>query len=79
MEYYNSDGTLMNLEERSTLQRNRRNKFLFLYVDSMNPVRWATYTEEMKQQLIDYRQALLDVPQQPGFPDDIIWPIQPEL
>lgn len=77
MEYYNSDGTSMTLEERSTLQRNRRNKFLYSYVDSINPVRWATYTELQKQQLIDYRQALLDVPQQEGFPDNIVWPEQP--
>lgn len=25
-----------------------------------------------------YRQALRDVPQQPGFPDSVVWPEQPE-
>lgn len=25
-----------------------------------------------------YRQALRDVPQQPGFPDNIQWPVKPE-
>lgn len=24
-----------------------------------------------------YRQALRDVPQQPGFPDNVIWPAEP--
>jgi hypothetical protein len=24
-----------------------------------------------------YRQALRDVPQQPGFPDNIVWPTKP--
>lgn len=24
-----------------------------------------------------YRQALRDLPEQSGFPDDIVWPIQP--
>lgn len=27
---------------------------------------------------VTYRQALRDVPQQPGFPDNIQWPAQPE-
>ena len=27
---------------------------------------------------IDYRQALRDVPQQPGFPDNIEWPEKPK-
>jgi hypothetical protein len=42
-----------------------------------NPIRWASFTEEQKQSWINYRQALLDVPQQPGFPFDIVWPSQP--
>ncbi len=25
----------------------------------------------------DYRQVLLDVPQQEGFPTNIVWPVQP--
>lgn len=29
-------------------------------------------------ELIAYRQALLDVPQQPGFPENITWPERPE-
>lgn len=31
-------------------------------------------TEALRQ----YRQALRDVPQQPGFPDSVVWPEQPE-
>jgi hypothetical protein len=26
----------------------------------------------------DYRQALRDIPQQPGFPENIQWPTKPE-
>jgi hypothetical protein len=78
MEYYNSDGSPMALEQRAELQRSRRNKFLFLYIDAMNPVRWSTYTTEQQQSWINYRQALLDVPQQSGFPDEIVWPQKPE-
>lgn len=43
-----------------------------------NPLRWGAFTEAEQQELADYRQALLDVPQQEGFPDDIDWPQKPE-
>src|SRR5690625_4938305 len=43
-----------------------------------NPLRWGAFTEAEQQALADYRQALLDVPQQEGFPDDIDWPQKPE-
>lgn len=26
---------------------------------------------------LDYRQALRDIPQQPGFPDNVTWPTKP--
>lgn len=25
-----------------------------------------------------YRQALRDIPQQPGFPTEVIWPVAPD-
>jgi hypothetical protein len=65
------------LEERQAKARARRDKFLVKVVDVINPVRWEGIAN--KQDWIDYRQALLDVPQQAGFPDDVVWPIQPEL
>lgn len=30
------------------------------------------------QPWVDYRQSLRDVPQQAGFPHDVIWPTPPE-
>ena len=42
-----------------------------------NPLRWAEFTEAEQQALADYRQALLDVPQQEGFPENIEWPENP--
>lgn len=60
------------------LIRNRRNKLLYeLDHIVMNPLRWASFTEEYKNQLRTYRQQLLDVPQQPGFPSDCVWPTKP--
>lgn len=58
------------------LERNSRLKY---EVDPIagNALRWAALTTEQQQTWADYRQALLDVPQQPGFPHDVAWPVKP--
>lgn len=43
-----------------------------------NALRWAALTAEQQQALAAYRQALLDVPQQSGFPYNVTWPAKPE-
>ena len=43
-----------------------------------NTLRWAALTAEQQQAWADYRQALLDIPQQDGFPHDVVWPTKPE-
>lgn len=35
-------------------------------------------TDEKRQELTVYRQALRDVPEQSGFPTEIVWPGKPE-
>lgn len=35
-------------------------------------------TDEKRQELTVYRQALRDVPEQSGFPTEIVWPTKPE-
>ena len=42
-----------------------------------NPLRWATLSAEQQNAWAVYRQALLDVPQQSGFPNDVVWPVKP--
>lgn len=44
-----------------------------------NALRWAALTTEQQQAWADYRQALLDIPQQSGFPHDVVWPTKPEV
>lgn len=34
-------------------------------------------SEEVREQWKQYRQALRDIPAQPGFPDDLTWPTEP--
>ena len=42
-----------------------------------NPLRWAAMSTEQQNAWTTYRQALLDVPEQSGFPDNINWPTKP--
>ncbi len=42
-----------------------------------NPLRYDTLTDEQKTKLATYRQALLDIPQQGGFPVRVDWPRLP--
>lgn len=74
------------LTEEDLLQKNaslaneiryRRSLLLQDTVDKLNPLRWETFTEENKHQWREYRQALLDIPEQPGFPKEVVWPEQP--
>ena len=67
------------IEELEAKQRELRDKWLRIYVDTVNAVRWNGLTQQQKDELIVYRQALLDVPQQPGFPTSVTWPTHPEL
>ena len=53
---------------------------LLLEVDAFvgNPLRWAALSSEAQATWTTYRTALLDVPQQAGFPSTITWPTKPE-
>jgi hypothetical protein len=67
-------------EERSETIRSERDSLLFgLDQITGNPLRWATFTDAQKQQLAEYRQNLLDVPQQSTFPNSVVWPTKPQV
>ena len=42
-----------------------------------NALRWADLTSAEQAEWSTYRQTLLDVPQQAGFPTNITWPTKP--
>ena len=44
-----------------------------------NPLRFAELTLEQQSELAEYRQFLLDVPQQEGFPLAVDWPVMPAI
>jgi hypothetical protein len=67
----------LSAQELEVKFRSERDLLLETNVDSMNPMRWELLSEEKKQEWRDYRQALLDIPQQEGFPNEIFWPEVP--
>ena len=66
------DETPLSLEDKERAERDR----LLVELDAMvsNPFRFAEHSDKEKKALAEYRQALLDVPQQDGFPNEIDWP-----
>lgn len=63
--------------DRAALMRAERDRLLATNVDAINAVRWAAMSEPDRAAWTAYRQALLDVPQQAGFPLEVEWPVVP--
>lgn len=73
------EAVLQEQTDRIRLERDRRLRAC----DKMSPMRWNAMSEAQRADWTAYRQALLDVPQRPGFPwgGDIAkapWPAKPE-
>jgi hypothetical protein len=66
--------------EAAAAIRQERDMRLTTSVDPIagNALRWADLSIEQQHAWADYRQALLDIPQQPGFPHEVLWPTKPE-
>ena len=64
---------------KSMQVRDERDYRIRSEVDVYNPIRWEALSEEQREQLKQYRSELLDVPQQEGFPWEVIWPTRPTL
>lgn len=60
--------------------RAKRDYKLVADVDDIagNALRWAALDSSKQDEWATYRQDLLDVPQQPGFPQNVLWPVKPE-
>ena len=66
-------------EQKSSDARILRDLLLTSEVDPIvtNPLRWAELSSTEQQQWTDYRTALLNIPQQSGFPNEVNWPTKP--
>lgn len=58
-------------EEKAAKVRSKRNLYLEVYVDPIvsNPLRWEDLSEQEQQDIVNYRLYLLNIPEQPEFPD----------
>lgn len=66
------------LESKGAVVRAERNQLLEDNVDAISSLRLEAMTSEQQGAWRTYRQALLDVPQQAGFPLEVVWPTKPE-
>jgi len=59
--------------------RDERDTILVGEVDPIvsNSLRWNDMSDTKRTEWTNYRQALLDIPEQSGFPNDITWPTKP--
>ena len=65
--------------ERIKAERETRDRILVEEVDPIvsNALRWNDMTDAKRLEWTNYRQALLDVPAQDGYQDNITWPTKP--
>ncbi|MDD2819615.1 MAG: phage tail assembly chaperone [Candidatus Nanopelagicales bacterium] len=71
------EATQAQLNQASGRNRAKRDALLRTYVDSINAIRWSSMSAEKQTEWGAYRQALLDLPDQPGFPMNVSWPVKP--
>lgn len=69
-------------EELAVRQENKKSRVRSQRDSLLQNCDWVATTDtaltaEQQQPWIEYRQALRDVPSQPGFPDDVVWPTKP--
>ena len=85
---YKAACTAQNAEEAAELVRKIRNKLLDnsdkemtldrLGLDTSSATKFiASITKIFSGQWAEYRQALRDIPEQPGFPFDVVFPTPP--
>jgi len=73
---YSTGQWTLDLDRAARQSRQHRDSRL-TEIDRVNPIWYATLTAEQQDQLITYRQALLTVPEQSGFPIHVSWPAKP--
>lgn len=66
----------IDLTQTAGVCRQKRDQLL-TELDRINPVWYASLTAQQQTQLQQYRQDLLDVPQQVNFPTAVTWPAKP--
>ena len=71
--------TQAELDEALSAQLRMDRDALLSEVDAIagNALRWSALDAKVQAAWAAYRQALLDIPQQSGFPINVNWPVKP--
>ena len=71
--------TQAELDEALSAQLRMHRDALLSEVDAIagNALRWSALDDKVQAAWAAYRQALLDIPQQSGFPINVNWPVKP--
>lgn len=72
----NSEAWIIDLQRTDQKAREQR-QVLFGFVDRVSPMWWAAMTEEQQVAVTTYRQEILDITKQEGYPVMIDWPAKP--
>lgn len=64
-------------KDQADTMRAWRDQVLLNTSDRINPMRWEEMNADQRHAQRKYRQALLDLPQQAGFPWEVTWPETP--
>jgi hypothetical protein len=67
----------LDVETEAKTVRSKRDALLASSDVKVLPDRWAILSSEQQAAFSTYRQALRDVPQQAGFPFNVVWPQTP--
>lgn len=70
-----------NLINLISSQRRQRDGLLAEFDKSLyrTALYWDSLTQAQRDERMTYRKALLDVPEQPGFPCNVAWPDYPAI
>jgi len=68
------------IAEQAAIARAERQLAFEHFVDPIvsNNLRWQSLTDAQRQTITDYRQQLLDISEQSGWPHTINWPTPPD-
>lgn len=65
--------------EEILAQTEGRRKSLIAEVDSISVVAWNSMGSEDQTEWVEYRKALVALPESEGYPMGVKWPVKPEM
>ena len=69
----------LDAELEASVRSERDGRLIEVDAVAGNALRWADLSSDKQAEWATYRTALLNVPQQDGFPHTVAWPTQPEV